>query len=105
LIEERSSAGLIRLAQEGRQFEMTFIDGGHLFDTVLLDFTLSAELCPVGGYVIFDDLWMPAIRKVDAFVRANRADFTSVSTPIKNIAVFRRIATDAREWRHFVKFS
>ena len=90
-IEEMSFAALVRLAREGRQFEIIFVDGDHKFDTVLIDFTLSAEICSVGGHIIFDDMWMLSIQCVVAFVRANRKDFVEVPPPVGNIAIFKRI--------------
>lgn len=102
-MNELSSAALARLASEQRQFGVIFIDGEHLFDTALLDFTLSAELCPIGGHIILDDLWMPSIRRVSAFIRTNRSDFAAVPGPAST-AVYRRIGSDERDWRHFVDF-
>jgi predicted O-methyltransferase YrrM len=96
-IEETSFSGLIRLSHEGKQFDVIFIDGRHLFDYVIADFTLSADLCPVGGTIVLDDMFLPSIQSVAAFIRTNRPDFEPVSTPIDNIAVFRRIAFDDRE--------
>ena len=85
-LEEFSSAALVKLADERRSFEIVLIDGGHHFDTVLMDFTLSAALCPVGGYILFDDMWMPAIRAVHSFIRTNRTDFRLMPSPIANMA-------------------
>lgn len=104
-IEEPSSHALVRFARAGAEFEVIFIDGSHLFDHALLDFTLSAEVCPRGGHIILDDLWMPSIQRVAAFVRTNRGDFTQMPTPIANIAVFRRIGDDTRDWTHFAEFA
>ncbi len=103
-MEEPSATALARLVHEGRQFEVIFIDGSHLFDAVLLDFTLSASLCPLAGHIIFDDLWMPATERAVSFVRTNRRDFAEVLTPISNIAAFWRVGQDTRDWMHFVDF-
>lgn len=103
-VEEMSATALARLAHEGRQFQVIFIDGSHLFDDVMLDFTLSSLLSPVAGHIIFDDMWMPAIQLAVNFVRTNRQDFAAVPTPIPNIAVFRRLGRDTRHWAHFVDF-
>jgi len=103
-MDELSSAALVRLASEHKQFGVILIDGAHLFDIALLAFTLSAELCPVGGHIILDDLWMPSIRRVCAFIRTNRLDFTPVPIPVTNTAVFRRVSIDTRDWMHFVEF-
>jgi predicted O-methyltransferase YrrM len=105
LIREKSVAALAHRADARETFEVIFVDGNHRFDDVLVDFTLSAELCPVGGSIILDDMWMPSIRRVAAFIRLNRTDFEEIKTPIRNIVAFRRIAEDTRDWNHYVEFS
>jgi predicted O-methyltransferase YrrM len=104
LIEDKSFPALIHLAERGKMFEVIFVDGNHHFDNALVDFTLSAELCPMGGCIILDDMWMPSIRMAVAFIRSNRKDFEEIHTPVRNIAAFRRIGKDARDWRHYVGF-
>ena len=104
LIEEKSVSALVHFADRGEMFEVIFIDGSHVFDAILLDFALSAELCPMGGYIILDDMWMPSTRTAAAFIRSNRKDFQEISTPVSNVAAFRRIGEDARDWDHFVEF-
>jgi predicted O-methyltransferase YrrM len=102
--EERSSAGLVHLADRGASFGVIFIDGSHRFDDALVDFTLAAPMCPIGGHIVLDDLWMAPIRRAVAYIRKNRSDFEEVATPIGNIAAFRRIAEDERSWNHHVDF-
>jgi len=104
-IEDRSDRAAIDLAREGAAFDLIFIDGNHRFDDVLTDFYLFAQLCVKGGQVVFDDMWMPSIRAVVSFVRANRADFREVPNAERNIAVFEKVGEDAREWDHFRPFS
>lgn len=104
LIEEKSFSALVHLAERKKMFEVIFIDANHHFDNVLVDFTLSAELCPMGGCIVLDDMWMPSVRKAVAFIRSNRKDFKEFHTPVRNIAAFRRIGEDARDWRHYVAF-
>lgn len=103
-LDERSSLALSRFRHEQAKFEVIFIDGNHRFDDVLVDFTLAAEICGHGGIIILDDMWMASIRKVVAFIRSNREDFTQVPTTVENIAVFRKISNKLREWNHFVDF-
>ncbi len=103
-IEARAASALVQLADCGETFEVIFIDGNHRFDDVLVDFTLSARLCPVGGCIVLDDLWMSSIRRAVAFIRSNRQDFEEIKTAVANIAAFRRIREDERPWHHFVDF-
>jgi predicted O-methyltransferase YrrM len=104
LVEELSVTGIPRLISEGLQFDVIFVDGDHRFDAVLVDFTLSAMICKQGGYIAFDDLWMPSIRKAVAFVRHNRKDFTEVPGAAGDAAVFQRTGKDERIWTHFEDF-
>lgn len=104
LIEEKSIVAIPTLMCNGVRFDIIFIDGNHCFDDVLADFTLCALTCKMGGYIILDDMWMPAISKVVSFVRRNRKDFSEVATSVENIAAFQRTAEDQRTWDHFEDF-
>jgi predicted O-methyltransferase YrrM len=103
-IEKMSPSALVYLADHGEIFEVIFIDGSHYFENALADFTLSAGLCPIGGYIILDDALWPSIHRVVAFIRSNRKDFEELKTPVGAIAAFRRIGEDTRKWEHFVEF-
>ncbi len=103
-VDQKSVPALVHCADRREMFDVIFIDGNHRFDDALVDFTLSAELCPTGGYIILDDMWMPAIRMAVAFIRSNRKDFEEVKTPVGNIAAFRRIGADSRDWHHYTEF-
>ncbi|HAX77403.1 MAG TPA: hypothetical protein DCY88_16605 [Cyanobacteria bacterium UBA11372] len=71
--ENYSDEVLPQLVKTGESFDFAFIDGSHLFDYALLDFFYIDKLLTPGGYVVFDDLWMPAVRKVISFVLRNRS--------------------------------
>jgi predicted O-methyltransferase YrrM len=105
MLEEFSVAALARFATQKDEFEFIYIDGNHRFDDVLVDFTLAAEVCPMGGEIILDDMWMPSIQTVASWICSNREDFRKISTPIGNIVQFKRIGKDDRKWDHFVPFS
>ena len=126
--ENFSDQVLPQLVKTGEHFDFAFIDGMHLFDYALLDFFYIDKLLTPGGYVVFDDLWMPAIRKVVSFVLRNRdyelvkiASKTSLlkrlgrmtygllqnpieQAPIKikfnseNICLLRKLSQDSRKW-------
>jgi len=103
-LEQKAGSALTRFADRGERFDVIFIDGSHRFDDVLVDFTLSAEVCPLQGCIILDDMWMPSIRQAVAFIGSNRRDFEEINTPVTNIAAFRRIAEDTRKWDHYIDF-
>ena len=103
-IEERSFAALTYLTETSECFDVIFVDGRHFFDVVLTEFTLSAELCSIGGYIILHDMWLPAIQRAAAFIRTNRTDFACIETPLPNLAVFQRTGSDERQFKHFVEF-
>jgi predicted O-methyltransferase YrrM len=104
LLEEFSVPALARFATQKEEFEFIYIDGNHRFDNAFMDFTLAAEVCPMGGKIILDDMWMPSIQAVVSWIRSNRKDFQEISTPIPNIVQFERVGTDSRTWDHFVPF-
>jgi predicted O-methyltransferase YrrM len=104
LIEEKSFLAIPRLISDETQYDVIFIDGNHRYDDTLVEFTLCAQACKMGGNIVFDDMWMPSIRKAVSFVRRNRKDFSEVAKPVPNCAAFQRVAEDKRNWNHFEDF-
>ncbi len=72
LYEATSYEALPQLLIEKECFGVIFIDGTHLFDHTLLEFFYADKLLPSGGYIVFDDVTLPAIRKVLTFILRNR---------------------------------
>jgi len=105
IVEETSVQAAVELDRENLEYDLIFIDGGHLFEQALVDFFLYAKLCRTGGLVILDDMWMSSIKTVASFVRTNRSDFSEIPTPIPNLCVFRRLGEDHREWNYFRPFN
>jgi predicted O-methyltransferase YrrM len=70
---EFSFAVLPRLVAAGAQLDFAFVDGSHKFDYVMVDWFYLNRLLRVGGYIVFDDLWMPSVRRAIAFVLRNCA--------------------------------
>jgi predicted O-methyltransferase YrrM len=70
--EASSDEVLPQLVVAGEKIDFAFIDGMHLFDYTLVDFYYIDKLLTVGGYVVFDDIGMPAVRKVLHYVLTNR---------------------------------
>jgi predicted O-methyltransferase YrrM len=102
-----SHAILPQLLNEGRSFDFAFVDGSHLYDYVMVDFFYIDKLLQVGGYIVFDDLWMPAIRKVIAYIARNRAYEVLPASSLDQGPPWRRAARIGRrllqnplEWDH-----
>ena len=119
--EEPSQLCLARLVQEGVRVDLAFVDGHHLFDYVIADCLLAAQLLEKDGLLVVDDTNLPAIARACDFFATNRADFEELTDgarpgilrrlvadtppPPKLFRLFRRITErDARNWDHFVPF-
>lgn len=70
-LEESSHRALPRLEAEGRQFNLAFVDGLHLFDWALVELFYLDRMLPVGGLMLLDDIGYPAIAKVVRFATGN----------------------------------
>ncbi len=53
--QEPSELVLPRLVQEGRTFDLAFVDGDHHFDCVFTDLRFLHRLLRPGGLLVFDD--------------------------------------------------
>ena len=104
LIAAHSHTALCDLERSGSSFGLTFIDGYHRFDDVLVDFTVAARMCPLGGVIVLHDMWLDSVMAVASFVRTNREDFAEIDTGCHNLFAVRRVAADERDWQHFVSF-
>ena len=103
-VHEPSILALSKMCTEGVKSDYIYIDGCHNFDYALVDFFCSNLLLNVGGIVVFDDTWMPSIQKVISFIRNNLKGHQELTTPVDNVACFRKIKEDARVWDHFTPF-
>jgi hypothetical protein len=83
---------------------LIFIDGGHRFENVMADFVLADQLCCVGGYIVLDDAWFPAIETVVNYVKSNRPDYAVAHIAVPNCTVLKKLTPDARPWDSFKPF-
>jgi predicted O-methyltransferase YrrM len=73
-----SALALPRLLQDGRRFDLIYIDGSHLFEDVFVDAYFAARLLDPGGIVLFDDSTDPHIAKVLRFLQRNAPGLTRI---------------------------
>ena len=93
-----------RFLEEGRKFDLGFIDGNHRFDGVFLDLFYLGRLIRKGGILILDDYNLPGIRRAVSFFLTNLG--WTVEEAIDDYAVVLRAAAqaDKRDFRYFVDF-
>jgi predicted O-methyltransferase YrrM len=85
---EPSYRALTALDAAGERVDFAFIDGWHTFDYVLVDFFLVDRILNVGGIVVLDDAFYPAIRKVARYIATHRryAPIAGVGAPPPSFA-------------------
>jgi predicted O-methyltransferase YrrM len=71
LIRTQSLVALPELLANGRQFDLIYIDGNHLFEHAFVDTFYSMRLLRMGGIVLLDDSTFLDIQKIINFVRRN----------------------------------
>jgi predicted O-methyltransferase YrrM len=104
-LPEYSHAALPRLLAEGAKVDFAFIDGGHRFDDIFIDFYYVELLLNEGGHVLLHDAWMRSTQTVAAWVRRNKKNFARVPVAHKNLILFRKLGGDDRPWNHFRGFA
>jgi len=103
VIEQPNYTALPGLLDAGAdRFQLALIDGLHIFDHVMLDFFYSDRLLQVGGYVVFDDSGLPAVRAALNYILENRYEsyerMASLSTG--RLTVLKKVAEDTRVDTH-----
>jgi len=71
LVEDNSIDVLPRLFAAGERFDLVFLDGWKTFDHVWVDTFYAAKMLKPGGYMVFDDARMPAVRKCISLLRSH----------------------------------
>ncbi|MBI2055870.1 MAG: class I SAM-dependent methyltransferase [Candidatus Sungbacteria bacterium] len=66
-----SQIALPKFVSEGRQFDLAFVDGSHLFDRVFLDLIYLGRLVRPRGVIFADDYQAPAVAKAVSFCLSN----------------------------------
>ncbi len=99
-----SHAILPKLLTEKRTFDFIFIDGDHKFDGQFVDFYYAALLIEKNGFIVLHDTWMRSTTYLVNYIKKNRKDFQYVPQELRNIAVFKKVGADNRDWVHFEGF-
>lgn len=107
-VEDGSLPALTKFIENGLAVDFIFVDGDHRFDGAFIDFILGDKILNVGGIIVFDDMWMPSIRKVSRFIERNMS-YEKLPAPKRllkrsRVSAFRKLADDSRDWTHFVNF-
>ena len=103
-IELPSQIALPNLLQENFKIDFGFIDGGHKFDNIFIDWFFIDVLLNKNGYIMFDDMWLDSTKAAASFIGNNRKDYQEIKTPIENIYLIQKTGEDKRDWSHFEKF-
>lgn len=101
---EYSHAALPGLLAEGVRVDFAFIDGGHKFDEIFLDFYYVDLILNDGGHAVLHDAWMRSTQTVASWIRKNKRNYAEIPTGHGNLIVFRKHGDDRRPWNHFRGF-
>jgi predicted O-methyltransferase YrrM len=104
----RSEIALPQLLDEGRRFDLAFIDGNHRFEGVFLDLIYLGRLVRAGGVIILDDYQLPAIQRAVAFCLTNlgwtREEVASADDRHRWVALRTSPLPDTRPYDYYVEF-
>lgn len=95
---------LPKLLKKGIKINFAFIDGGHKFDDIFIDFYFVDLLLNYNGYVLFHDSWMRSTQHVISWIKNNKKNYRIIKTPIKNLILVQKKEDDNRNWYHFKGF-
>jgi predicted O-methyltransferase YrrM len=94
--QESSHRVLPRLESAGTVLDFAFVDGVHLFDFTLVEFFYIDRMLRPGGLIVFDDLQLPAVRKVTRYALRNRG--YSDESLIADTGTMRRFGRRAKRF-------
>jgi predicted O-methyltransferase YrrM len=105
---EESQIVMPRLLDEGRAFDLAFVDGNHRFDGVFLDLVYLGRLVRPGGIVFVDDLQLPSVARAGSFCVTNLGwtiEEDSSDEDLHHWIVLRTAPMPSvRPYDHFVEF-
>ena len=105
---EESQVTLPRFLQEGRRFDLAFVDGNHRFDGVFLDLVYLGRLLRSGSVIFLDDYHLPSVARAASFCVANLGwtlEEVSTAEDRHHWAVLRTSnVPDTRSFDYYVDF-
>lgn len=97
---EGSSLDVLPALPEEEKFDVAFIDGMHSFPAPVVDFHYVDRVLRVGGLLLLDDVPIPAVGVVHAFLAAS-PDWQFLEFADDRAGAYRKLAEADREdnWR------
>ena len=99
-----SHSVLPKLLKEEVKLDFAFIDGGHNFDSIFIDFYYVDLLLNNNGWVLLHDTWMRSTQYAFSWIKRNKKNYKEIKTPVKNFILLQKIGEDNRTWFHFKGF-
>lgn len=107
MVEHHNTASqslLPRFLDEGRTFDLGFVDGNHRFDYVFVDLFYLDKLVKPGGVIAVDDYNLPGIHRAVSFYLTNRK-WKLLEAVDDRLAVLRTATEpDDRDFTYFAEF-
>ena len=111
LINGNSIKVLPKLFSNNREFDFIFVDGWKTFDHLAVEVYYLNQLLIVDGIILFDDCYMPSVRKVISlltkFYGYEEVDYTKYNHGLRarfyNILVYRSFYMPYRAFRKTIK--
>lgn len=121
LHQEPSELCLPHLLAQKLTVDFAFVDGFHTFDHTLVDFFYLNRMMKVGGIIVFDDILLPSIQKLCAYICGYPcyrelpfpAEFLQrrevrvrrmMQSPLSRLIAFQKTAEDTRPWNWYHEF-
>ncbi|PIN91104.1 hypothetical protein COU57_01985 [Candidatus Pacearchaeota archaeon CG10_big_fil_rev_8_21_14_0_10_32_14] len=95
---------LPRLLKDGVKINFAFIDGGHKFDDIFIDFYYIDLLLNKNGFVLFHDAWLMSTQHVISWIKNNKENYMILKTPVENLILVQKRGDDDRKWYSFNGF-
>jgi hypothetical protein len=93
-IVSRSELALPQLCDPARTIDVAFMDGGHGWPTVFVDFCYMNAILREGGILFLDDCQLYSVRQL-ALLLQRQPEFQLLSLLAGKLAVFRKTTTSA----------